>query len=215
MQPFHMYPLDRWGDAARLGLLAQLALHAATFGLYAINALGGGRVVGPDFGAFGSLDWATVWVARISVLSGCVMLFTAAAFIGWMRRAYANTAVLGGYRRYATSWAVIGWFVPFGWFVFPYQILAECWHVAESEDALYESAAPNWLMMWWGAFWLAPLVPLLASYRAGFAGTLFSNLLQVAALIMALRVVKRISDKQDALREAKGVLLGPAAPSTF
>ncbi|HYT25071.1 MAG TPA: protein kinase, partial [Actinomycetota bacterium] len=101
----------------------------------------------------------------VSVLQALVFLVTAALFLVWFGRAYANLAVLGARGlRYRRWWATAGWLLPVYSLFRPKQVLNDVWRASDPE--LPAEAGTSWrgervpaLLGWW---WLAFLASTLA-----------------------------------------------------
>ncbi|MEP7341060.1 MAG: DUF4328 domain-containing protein [Acidobacteriota bacterium] len=160
----------------------------------------------------------------MSILQLLSYVATAVFFLIWIHRAYRNLPSLGVRRRqYSTGWAVGGFFVPFLNLVRPYEIVKEIWKGSNPDSAVpddpsaqvpfttgqYASKSPL-IGVWWGLWILSNMVSnaiFRFSSKANTAEELLtwswvslgSNLLWVAAGVLAILVVKGI----DAMQEEK------------
>ncbi|MDQ1591008.1 MAG: hypothetical protein QOG71_1635 [Pyrinomonadaceae bacterium] len=178
-----------------------------------------------------------VGVALLQVL---VFIATAIAFLIWVHRAYRNLPALGVRRLDTTpGWAVGYFFIPFANLVKPFQVVREIWHGStprgggggfDGHDnfsvAVPSSGTPA-LIGWWWAFWIIANVAGRASSRAtdmaatigGMAlaswATIASDALFIVAALLAILVVKRIDDMQEAKFRESGMQWPPPPPESF
>lgn len=112
--------------------------------------------------------------------------------------------------KYGPRWAAGCYFVPFLNLVAPYQAMKEIWQVSGNPRAWQVQPGSTLLGFWW-ALWLGNglfgniVMRMTASaetieeyINAGWA-TLFSNILGVSVAIIAIVMVRTISQRQDAL----------------
>jgi len=91
-----------------------------------------------------------------------VSIFSLILFLMWFRRAYYNLRLIKGKTRYATGWAVGGWFIPVVFFFLPYLIMRELFR--DTKRALLEAypdcgkQLPKKLVGWWWAVMWSPLI---------------------------------------------------------
>jgi len=179
-----------------------------------------------------------VGVALLQVL---VFVATAVAFLMWMHRAYRNLPALGARRLDTTpGWAVGYFFIPFANLFKPFQVVREIWHGStprgggsdgfDGRDnfsfAVPSSGTPA-LIGWWWAFWIIANVASRASSRATDMATtiggmvlaswvtIASDILFIAAALLAILVVKRIDDMQEAKFRESGMQWPPPPPESF
>lgn len=156
---------------------------------------------------------------RISVISGVrslMILAAGVAFIVWFHTAYRNLRPLGATGlRYATGWAIGGWFVPIMNLWRPKQIANDIWRASDPEAPPDQSvdwrfrpvgSTVNW---WWGLWIASSLVSLtvisealnpetIEDFLAISLAALASNVLAIGAGILAIMVVNQLSDRLEA-----------------
>jgi Protein kinase domain/Domain of unknown function (DUF4328) len=170
-------------------------------------------------------------------VEGILLLLTALMFLLWFRRAYWNLLALGAGRlRYTGGWAVWGWLVPLLSLVRPKQLLNDIWRASDpalpvgQPEAWRRRPVPSVLTWWWLVF-LASVVARAVtteSFHAlaqvmtfGLLGRAIdlirptsgvqalADLLTAAAALLALRVVRMVTERQQARAER----LGAAQPT--
>ena len=156
----------------------------------------------------------------IGVLQFLLVLGTAVAFLTWLHRMHKNLPALGGRElKYTPGWAVGGFFVPFLNLVRPLQVMREVWHGSdpaglERDDASGGPATRNQLgtpplVGWWWALFLITSVLGNITARMAFAPNqtldqlqavsgllVFSDLLEVPSVLVAIRLVGRLTSWQ-------------------
>ena len=147
---------------------------------------------------------------------------TAVLFVVWIHRTYANLTSLGARgQRFGTGWAVGAWFVPFLNLVRPKQIVDDTWRASDPDGSVGEQwttrAVPGFVHLWWGLFVAAGVLTWTSAdstdatdAHADLRLLALSHVVAVAAAVLAIVVVARLSDRQ-ALRA--GVLNGADASS--
>jgi hypothetical protein len=171
----------------------------------------------------------------LGVVIGLIACGAAGFFIAWMYRAYMNlrrTSVTG--LRYDPGWAIGAWFIPiFNW-IRPKQIIDDIWRAGETgvevRDGSWRSRAVSPLLHWWWGLWVGASIVGVVAAIAGIdldaaldgrvdwekqqtAATIAApgQLALVAAAILACFVIRRITDRDDRLREA--VFAQPLPPA--
>jgi len=143
-----------------------------------------------DVSGAAGLDDVLLWV------NAGVMVVAAVAFIMWLWRARANAELLVGPhgQRLTREWVIGAWFCPVVNLWFPYRVVVDVW----------QASTPNrdragGLVMWW---WVAFLVSWLFTRFITLAGIvdavplIAACVLDLAAGVLALLVIRRISDWQ-------------------
>ena len=196
--------------------VADAALVAALFYRYALLAR-----FDRDPGSVSpaELNGSDATVGGISAIALLLMIATAAVFIVWFYRARTNADVFGGrYQRRARGWAIGGWFCPVVNLWFPYQIATDVLYEAESAATVpagqqqVTSGRPSYPLLrgWWILLLLSAALDrvgwglraenvhaLLSQTRLGIAATL----LEIAAAILAVVVVRRITAAHERLKD--------------
>ncbi|MGE3163998.1 MAG: DUF4328 domain-containing protein [Planctomycetota bacterium] len=154
----------------------------------------------------------------VGMLQGGSFLVGAVTFLLWFHRAHQNLRAGGLTRlRYTPGWVVLGFLVPLLNLVRPYQVMQEVWAGSvtlsgqvEKRGSRARSPAPH--VGWWWALCLARIILQNASaeflLRAGVAWellvavwvTLASALIDIPAVVVAVLLIRRITDFQEHAR---------------
>jgi hypothetical protein len=131
------------------------------------------------------IAWALVYVA------------TAVVFIVWTWRGTKNNELLARVRpRYTSGWSIGGWFIPIANLWIPVRVVLDLWQ--GSDPAVSGNAdwrrlpRPGLVHWWWGLFLMSRL----------FTVTPIGLVSTAAAAVLAILVVRRITDRQEALRHS-------------
>lgn len=152
--------------------------------------------------------------AAIALLVFIAFVLTAIVFIRWFHAAYRNLVALGASElRFTTGWAIGAWFVPLLCFWWPKQIADDIWRGSDPEAppaqglAFREGAVAAFVTLWW-VFWLATSIggnlavrvlfsaDTLDDYRNSARVDIGVSLLDIAAAVLAIGVVRRITARQ-------------------
>jgi hypothetical protein len=176
----------------------------------------------------------------VFAVEGIVLLVTALLWLLWFRRAYWNLLALGAGRlRYTGGWAVWGWLVPLLSLVRPKQLLNDIWRASDpalpvdQDNAWRRRPVPSVLTWWWLVF-LASVIARAVTTESfhtlaqvmtfGLLGRAIdviqptsgiqalADLLTVIAGLLALRVVRMLTDRQQARAERLGAVPHRPAP---
>jgi hypothetical protein len=144
-----------------------------------------------------------------------LVLFVAAwiATSWWLSRARANAEVLNPGRRHRRSagWAWFGWLVPVVSYWFPYQYVRDVRLATVAEERRY-STVVGW---WWGTLlvsqhigWIGGWIVMPAgsdTYRFSLLAPVeaAAAVAAVAALVCWLRIVRQITEDQDAVARGR------------
>jgi Protein kinase domain/Domain of unknown function (DUF4328) len=211
-------PLRRPGRRARRALWVSILLALAS----AAANLGDTRAVRLAVGdAWGAGD-LYLWVGVVQV--GWFVV-TAWLWLAWFRRAYLNLPALGARRlRFRPWWAVGAWLVPVFSLFRPKQVLNDVWRASDPD--LPPDQADTWrrrpvaelLGWWWLAFLASVLVRSITTeavhaaadfmllgllpeqfdrFQASAGMQVLADLLTVVCGLLALRVVRRTTARQD------------------
>lgn len=204
------------------------------------GAFGIGQMISPGFNFDMGGDRYYFWIllqALASTLSLPIRIYTAVFFLIWLNRANKNlTPLQAGYQEFSSGWAVGWWFIPLASLWKPFQVVREVWRESDPEIdprdgggflsgvASTSSGAPGY-MVWWWVFWV---VGNIASNIAGrtldtnradlvqISGAVFlvNAIFNITAAILAIYVIRDITDRQE-LRIRKVGMITPPAPPTF
>jgi hypothetical protein len=224
-------PLTTFGRLAMGGLVlsAVCDLLSVLFGL--------GQIVSPAFviDLEGPYSFWLLAQGFLAVANIPVYLLTAIFFLIWLNKANKNLTPLGAdYLEFTSGWAVGWWFIPFANLVKPFQVVKEVWRESDpeiAEDTGFLSnvsgGAPGYIGLWWGLWIVSNIFNNIAA-RASEAtstesiqlsGAVFvaSGALSIAAAVLAIMVVRDITQRQE-LRFARSGMRrnqAPPPPPTF
>ena len=151
-----------------------------------------------------AFDDLTQTLARLE-LAGSVL--TGIAWFVWLHRGVANARSLGVQTAATPGWSVGWWFIPFANLVKPYQILRSLFGGVVSGSSTIVG-------FWWACYLLAGLVgnfaalqrpETLAALRVYAASFLLTDLLRIAAAILAALMVWRIDEGTDSLARTRAM----------
>lgn len=192
-----------------------------------VNRIASGQSV--SFDEATSSDNLVTGVARVGV---GVYLLTAIFVLIWLHRVVRNNHASGErYLRFSPAWAVGCWFVPFLNFVVPYQAVREAWGGSDPElpwstpDTRRRSRGSPLIAVWWLTFIGGSLVGLaaigfgpnsgidpLTRVRAITYITIVQEAIELAAALLVIAIVARLTARQDQKSEAM-MRAALAAPS--
>lgn len=198
--------LRKRAKIATAGLFAICAVHLIDAGasVQAVRILTADAPVDPD-----DIDALLRLARQLQVAYWIGLVAAAVTFMVWFHRAYKNLsafgATLSGYDPSAAVWC---WFIPFVNLVRPMTIAKEIWVGSTPDSAGIRSTISSPLISWWWATWLisgflgtillrntdvATIDEVLSlQYRA-----ILVNGLRVTAAVLAMLVVKRITERQE------------------
>lgn len=161
------------------------------------------------------------------ILQLVALVLTAVAFLFWFRQAYRNLPSLGVRKlRFKPGWAVGAWFVPFVNLVRPKAIANDIWRASDPEREPQGMRWIEWpvsplLHWWWGLWLLAGFVQRVASRssnRDDLSAQESADLadaaglgLGIVAAVLAILVVRRVTDRQRAALAARAPTPGIAS----
>lgn len=158
-----------------------------------------------------------------------VLLGTGIAFIIWFHRCYRNLLAFPVTKlRFGTGWAIGAWFVPILNSFMPKQIANDIWRgsspsVKDDHHEVWKDPVPGFLLVWW-LVWLLGVaidrgifrslrhtVPTLNDLQWQSKLYIASDVLLSLAAILAIVVVRRITDRQE--ERARSLSQQAAAPA--
>jgi hypothetical protein len=158
-------------------------------------------------------------IQQLAIVQLLVELVTLCVFLNWVRNTYGNGIRLGSRLSYSAGWAVGWWFVPVVNLVRPKRIVDEIWQASSpgTEPGNVQSwqAQPRsgLIPLWWG-LWLTHGV--LSRFAGGSSGQstdtlrtevvldIVANVLQLAAALVLVVIIRRITTWQSARQAAVG-----------
>jgi hypothetical protein len=138
------------------------------------------------------------------------------AFLVWLHRVSKNVPALGNPKskvEFTPGWAVGWFFIPLANLVMPYRAVREVWEKSDpaartESDVMFTPPSSGGLLLAWWVCWIASNVVSNIAVRlqngagtAGAAGALagvmiFSDLLDIAAAVLAVLVVRGLDRRQ-------------------
>ncbi|MFG2822835.1 DUF4328 domain-containing protein [Kitasatospora sp. NPDC048365] len=158
-----------------------------------------------------AVDRSDRMVAAASFLELATMLATAVAFIIWFHRVRVNAELFdpSGHRR-GRGWAIGSWFTPFVALWFPRQIAGDIWQasITPDERGVRARESQALLSLWWAAFIGFNVLSRLGSktgdtgadiesLRTGTALLIVSDAVELAAAVLAILVVRKLTAMQE------------------
>jgi len=167
-----------------------------------------------DLNDSGSLQLFFGMVGIISLLEIPMRILTIVMFLIWEYRSFNNLSALKARNlEYSPGWAVGWWFIPFANLVKPFQVMRELWNESDpdyDEEAGFlnvKAGAPELMIFWWAAFLLSGFIGRVADKMADSpngqpsdffpVALMIAALFQVCAAILALILVKKITERQE------------------
>jgi hypothetical protein len=198
-----------------LVIVAALTALAAVLDIARLNLLSGKTLADVDLDLVQRIDDSDHTLNLVSIVLLCAYAFSAAFFAAWTFRAYKNTTALGAQRpRFGAGWAIGGWFVPFLSLWRPKQIVDDIWRTSGPDDPAVlrpdqwrdtrTSALLGW---WWALFIISNIVGRISARmptntikqdRTSTTWDVAFSLLTIAAAVLAILVVTRITARQQA-----------------
>ena len=196
---------------ALLGLSSLLALVMIAFRLGEQGLLA--RIANLEFVSEEEVTRSDARVAAVAVVQLLTLVVTGIVWLVWQHRGQANlvAARVTGLR-FTPGWAVGWWFVPFANLVKPFQAMRELWKASGGEENWGHSRTWS-LIGWWWAAWLTAGVlgriggaviggaTTLETVRSGSRVLLLTELVVLAAAILAIVLIRSVVDRQRRLRE--------------
>ena len=171
-------------------------------------------------------------VSGAALASSGVYVLAAIAVLMWLHRVVRNNQSLGErYLRFSPGFAVGCWFIPFVNLVLPYQALREAWGASDPKlqwstpDTRRRSRGSGLVVAWWLTFIAGSLaglatlgfgpnsgVDVLTRVRAITYITVVQEALHLAAALLLIAVVTRVTSRQD--EKAQSMLAAALAQPT-
>lgn len=224
-----------WGVYVSLGVMAILSVVRIVTTLNFRSAAGEGIAASAEI--FNAHHTYSTWVG----FYGLAFLISGGVFIAWFFRAYKNLRRLGVWNmRYGDGWAIGAWFIPFFNLVRPKQIANDIWRGSEPGVEV----ATQWrqvevpgLVHWWWALYLTSgalayvgeriagsgyeklttfgeFSSGLSQIKSGTVVDMLGEIVAIAAVVVAIKVVSQITERLDGIRSAAlaGGSVAPVAP---
>ena len=168
---------------------------------------------------------------NLAAVQTFVFLGSAAAFLMWLDRARRNLPAFGARDlKYSPAWVLFGFVVPILSLFVPYQVVAEVWRAS---DPSANTASPpsrgrlpvTPIIGWWWALWLiANIVARFVStiiqeaetldqLMSSTQGVIISEVLRMAAAMLAILVVKAVDARQEEKSQQLVLLDGSPEPA--
>ena len=195
---------------ALLGLSSLLALVMVAFRLGEQGLLA--RIANLEFVSEEEVTGSDARIAALAVVQIVTLVVTGIHWLVWQHRGQANlvAARVSGLR-FTPGWAVGWWFVPFANLVKPFQTMRELWKSSGGEEDWEHSR--TWPVIgWWWAAWLTSGVlgrigagliagaTSLEAIRSGSRVLLLTQLVVLAAAILAILLIRSVTERQRRLR---------------
>jgi len=213
---------------AGIGLLGVLDVMAFITGVAQVAS------PGSTLGDSGTSVWLLVQ-GLVAVLQMPLYWFTVVVFLMWLFRTYKNLPSLRSDSiEFTPGWAVGWWFIPFANLVKPFQAVRNVWAESDPDVDLesrflssVQAGAPALLTAWWALWILSNIVTNITSRvydpqdirTTEISGYFFmiEGVLWVGASILAIMVVKTITDRQEERHRRLPQITppGPPPPPTF
>lgn len=164
----------------------------------------------PDLGRLQELD------DRIDDLNTAFLalaLITGVTFIVWMWRAAKNNAALGRSQpRFGPGWAIGGWLIPLANLVIPVLIMQDLWRGSDASiprgDSRWKIGDRSVLVgFWWGLLLFGRVMigaggatinqGSLDDLKSGVELEIVGSLCTLAAVVLAVHVVRKITQRQQ------------------
>ncbi|HZS08652.1 MAG TPA: DUF4328 domain-containing protein [Blastocatellia bacterium] len=177
-------------------------------------------------------DKAMLLESAIILGSLAVWLTTMVLFLMWFHRVCSNLKPLGARRlQHTARLAVAVWFIPFAHLFIPHRIAKEVWIKSdtsrETNDFLYKgSSVPGFINAWWGCWVASCLIgygssqlsakaSIVADRRLADWFSVISEALSIAAAILAIRVIRSITARQEESSQRIRGIGQPPPPPVF
>lgn len=153
----------------------------------------------------------------VAVFSLVVTFVTGIIFLKWIYRANLNCRGFGAVdMKYTPGWSIGYYFIPFLNLVRPYQVMKEIWKVS-SDPKRWQTRQANPILGWWWALWLingflgqitfrmSMHANTAESLQAATAVSILFSLFEIPLILVAMKVISRIVEKQAKLTQPSGL----------
>ena len=200
---------------ARWSLIAMAAVTAFALAMEARHLSVISDLSESDFPNSVRLDDSEVQLGIAYIALLVVFLVTVVTFIVWLYRVYSNLKPLGAYElRFGKGWAIGGWFVPILNWWRPKQIVNDAWRASDPDLGFWthrreweDAPVPPLFLLWWLLLLAGSILDRISSRMYASASTLdaersativsmCASALSIAAAILAVMVVRRVTDRQ-------------------
>jgi hypothetical protein len=171
------------------------------------------------------LDAAENPAIGAAVAAGLLTTAIAVLFIIWMWRAANNNEALGRRNpRLSDGWAIGGWFIPIANFVLPVLMMQDLWRGSETgvprDHSDWRQARGSGLIgVWWGLLVASVIARVAArgnadaigefenfeSFRAANTLIILATIVEIAAAVLAIAVVRTLARRQEQCLDAQRV----------
>ncbi|MFF5450394.1 DUF4328 domain-containing protein [Streptomyces sp. NPDC012950] len=159
-----------------------------------------------DPAVFGALDLNVAYS-----LAFTLYVATGIVFIVWFHRLRKNAEVWAGdLQGRKPGWAIGGWFIPIANLWIPRGIAADIWRASRWQPYAADGARELTLLNAWWTFWVADMVvgrigdqlykgaETAEAYTAAASWSLMGYVLDIAAAVLAILFVRRLTSMQHA-----------------
>jgi len=173
-------------------------------------------------------------IGLASVLEILLRLSVIVFFLIWEYRSFNNLSALKARNlEFSPGWAVGWWFIPFANLVKPFQAIRELWNESDPEfdeetGFLHVSpGTPEIIGFWWATFLLSGIAARISNAmvdsRSGAPSEYFpvalivASILQLAAAILIILIVKGVTNRQEQRFNKLGVTeqFSPPPPTFY
>jgi eukaryotic-like serine/threonine-protein kinase len=205
-------PLAGRAKWAQRALVALVVLNA----IGVVSAWFAYQLYGSDLITQDDLDRTDLREGLVALLTFVAYPFAIVFFISWFRRAYRNLPALGATGlRYRSGWTIGSWFIPIVGLILPKQIANDIWRASDPDERLDQGTlwqgeeVPALYQWWWGFFVVGSFLGNAAfradlaaddidGYRRAAVVTIASNLVDIVGATLAVLVIRRTTDRQEA-----------------
>lgn len=150
----------------------------------------------------------------IFFLHACVFITTGVIFLCWIYRANLNCHGFGAQgMKFTPGWSVGYYFIPIASFFMPYRSMREIWQVS-TQPSHWKPVPGAGILDWWWGLWIvhsvasrisskvSESVDSVQSLKIASQVSIVASLLEMASILVALRLVSLIIEKQVKLTQS-------------